>query len=121
MAEKKEWVVLYDEEFGTWLREQEAGLYDTVLSYIKLLKELGPNLRRPRVGTIDESEFSNMKEIVVQYKGEPWRILFAFDPNQAAVLLHGGCKVGDKRWYKTSIPIADARFKKHIQGLKKKK
>lgn len=59
-----------------------------------------------------------MKELVVQYKGDPWRILFAFDPQRHAILLVGGDKTGDKRWYKTNIPIADARFDKHLAELK---
>ncbi len=58
-----------------------------------------------------------MKELCIQFRGDPWRILFAFDPNRAAVLLVGGNKRGDKRWYKKQIPIADARFKRHLEGL----
>jgi hypothetical protein len=36
-------------------------------------------------------------------------------------LLVGGNKTGDNRWYKTNIPIADARFDKHLAELKVKK
>jgi len=31
-----------------------------------------------------------MKELRVQFQGDPWRILFAFDPRRAAILLIGG-------------------------------
>jgi hypothetical protein len=47
----------------------------------------------------------------------PWRILFAFDPNRAAILLVGGNKRGDKRWYKKHLPIADERFRRHLERL----
>lgn len=47
-----------------------------------------------------------MKEIRIQYKGKPWRILFIFDPKRQAILLVGGNKTGNKRWYKENIPLA---------------
>jgi hypothetical protein len=59
-----------------------------------------------------------MKELRVQYKGDPWRILFAFDPVRRAILLVGGDKTGDDRWYKKNIPLADARFDKHLEQVK---
>ena len=36
-----------------------------------------------------------MKELRIQFRGDPWHILFAFDPNRAAILLVGGNKRGD--------------------------
>jgi len=56
----------------------------------------------------------------LQYQGDPWRILFAFDAKRSAILLVGGSKGGDKRWYKTNIPIADARYTEHLKLLEKK-
>lgn len=58
--------------------------------------------------------FANMKELQVKFRNEPWRILSAFDPEQAAILLLGGNKEGDKRWYNKSIPFADERFRRHL-------
>jgi hypothetical protein len=66
------------------------------------------------VDTVKGSRFTNMKELRVQVGGDPWRILFAFDPQRSAILLVGGNKRGDKRWYKTFIPIADERFERHL-------
>ena len=82
------------------------------------LAERWPN--RPYVDTLEGSAFPNMKELRVQFRGDPWRILFAFDSKRAAVLLVGGNKRGDRRWYKTQIPIADERFKRHLKRLKEK-
>ena len=59
--------------------------------------------------------FLNMKELRIQFAGDPWRVLFAFDTRRAAILLVGGNKSGNKRWYKTHIPIADARFVRHLE------
>jgi len=58
-----------------------------------------------------------MKELRVQHKGEPWRIIFAFDPERKGILLLGGNKTGNARWYETNIPIADKRYSEHLEQL----
>jgi hypothetical protein len=83
----------------------------------RFLEEEGPQLGRPYVDTVAESIFPNMKELRVQHKGDPWRILFAFDFERAAILLVGGNKRGNKRWYKEYIAIADRRFQEHLDQL----
>jgi hypothetical protein len=60
-----------------------------------------------------------MKELRIQYQGNPWRILFAFDPRRAAILLVGGNKRGKKRWYRDHIALADERFRRHLERLAK--
>ena len=109
---------LYDEDFARWLKTLLRPQIAAILKIAGLLREFGPSLGRPYVGKIEGSEFSNMKELVVQIAGEPWRILFAFDPARTPILLVGGNKAGDARWYKKQIPIADARYRRHLEGLK---
>ena len=115
-----EWDVLSDEEFVIWLAEQDAELRREVAAYGALLKQYGPMLGRPRVDTVKGSKFPNMKELRIQWMGQPWRILFAFDPKRRSILLIGGNKQADKRWYDKNIPIADARFAKHLKEMEKK-
>ena len=100
-----------------WFAGLVETLQDAILAHVMLLRERGPQLGRPYVDTVEASTFTNMKELRVQFHGEPWRILFAFDPARAAILLVGGNKQGDKRWYKKYIPIADQRFRKHLERL----
>jgi hypothetical protein len=109
--------VLLDEEFKVWFDALEQGLRNEILARVGLLRSLGPNLGRPQVDNVRGSAFSNMKELRIQYKGKPWRILFAFDPRRNAILLVGGNKTGKKDWYKSHIPIADERFGRHIERL----
>ncbi|MDJ1172718.1 type II toxin-antitoxin system RelE/ParE family toxin [Roseofilum sp. BLCC_M114] len=59
-----------------------------------------------------------MKELRIQYKGDPWQILFAFDPERQAILLVGGNKTGNKRWYKENIAIAERRYENYLEQLK---
>ena len=112
-----EWDILFDEDFAAWLVGLEADVRNQILAHANLLREHGPQLGRPHVDTLEGSAFTNMKELRVQFRGEPWRILFAFDPNRAAILLVGGNKQGDKRWYRTHLPIADERFRRHLKSL----
>lgn len=115
-----DWEVVVDNEFAVWLDELDADVRNEILAHAALLRERGPLLSRPYVDTLQGSAFPNMKELRVQFRGDPWRILFAFDSKRAAVLLVGGNKRGDRRWYKTQIPIADERFRRHLKRLKDK-
>ena len=47
------------------------------------------------------------------------RTVYAFDPERQALLLIGGNKAGDKRWYKRMIPLAEAIFERHLESLEK--
>jgi hypothetical protein len=60
-----------------------------------------------------------MRELRVQYKGDPYRILYAFDPRRTAILLIGGNKTGDDRWYEKYVPIADRLYAVHLKEIKK--
>jgi hypothetical protein len=112
------WNVVFDPDFKIWFYRQEQGFQDESFAVLSVLEEFGPKLGRPRVDTLEASAFQNMKELRIQYKGVPWRILFAFDPKRQAILLVGGNKTGNKRWYKENIPIADKRYKKYLEMLK---
>ena len=82
---------------------------------------MGPHLGRPRVDHMKGSMHQNMKELRVQFKGDPVRILFAFDPDRRAVLFLGGTKTGDDRWYRKHVPLADQDFLLHLQEMQQEK
>jgi len=44
--------------------------------------------------------------------------LYAFDPRRAAILLIGGDKTGDDRWYEKNVPIADRLYEEHLRQLR---
>ena len=58
-----------------------------------------------------------MRELRIQYQGRPYRVLYAFDPERNAVLLIGGDKTGNERWYETFVPMADRLYERHLIGL----
>ena len=107
------------DEFEDWFKELAEDLQEDIAIAIGLLQERGHQLRRPYADTLEGSTVSNLKELRVQHRGDPYRVLFAFDPKREALLLIGGNKAGNKRWYKKMIPIAEAIFKKHLETLDK--
>ncbi|MCB0168702.1 MAG: type II toxin-antitoxin system RelE/ParE family toxin [Anaerolineae bacterium] len=68
---------------------------------------------------IHGARHTHLRELRIQHHGQPYRVLYAFDPRRVAVLLIGGNKIGDNRWYDTYIPIADRLYDEHLEQLKK--
>jgi len=58
-----------------------------------------------------------MRELRIQHKGRPYRILYAFDPRRTAILLIGGNKTGNDRWYDQHVPVADRLYDEHLAEL----
>ena len=61
-----------------------------------------------------------MRELRVQHAGRPFRVLYAFDPRRVAILLLGGDKSGDDRWYEKFVPLADG-YDGHLRELETQK
>jgi hypothetical protein len=61
-----------------------------------------------------------MRELRIQHEGRPYRVLFAFDPTRTAILLIGGDKTGDDRWYEKMIAKADDLYAEHLKTIKKR-
>lgn len=117
----KEWTIIYRPRYSVWFKKCGEQLQNEILAHLEVLKTLGPNLGRPRVDHIKGSKHQNMKELRIQHKGDPVRILFAFDPARRAVLCLGGAKTGDKDWYRHHLPLADREFTAHLEEMTKDK
>ncbi len=75
----------------------------------------------PYSSGVKGSKHEHMRELRVQHAGNPYRVLYAFDPRRVAILLVGGNKTGDDRWYATIIPIADKLYDDHLVMLRKER
>lgn len=62
-----------------------------------------------------------MRELRIQYAGDPYRVLYAFDPRRIAMLLIGGNKAGEDRWYDIFGPRADKIYDAHLAEIEGKK
>jgi len=85
----------------------------------QLLIEHGPDLHFPYSSGIEGSKHGHMRELRVQSGGRPIRVFYAFNPTRTAILLIGGDKTGDKRFYRKMIPIANRLYGEHIAELKR--
>jgi hypothetical protein len=116
------WTVEVTAEFADWARQLRKLNRDSsrqVGAAVELLKQHGPNLKRPLVGEITTSKIKNMKELRPGSTGRSEiRILFVFDPWQQIVLLVAGDKAGDWRgWYRKAIPRAEQLYAEHIEAM----
>lgn len=81
--------------------------------------EVGPKLPFPHSSGIKSSKHEHMRELRIQIGGEPYRIFYAFDPRRTAILLIGGNKEGDDRFYEEYVPEADKLYDAHLEELAK--
>ena len=115
------WKIVQSPEFGIWFTssdELDENAREDIVALVRVLQNIGPVLGRPYVDSVQGSRISNLKELRVQSKGRPFRIFFAFDKKQRAILLIGGNKSRDARFYKRMIPVAEEiydNFLKRIQ------
>jgi hypothetical protein len=113
------WEIEYTDEFEAWWNTLNEDEQDTVAAHVGMLEFKGPHLRFPYSSGIHGSRYSHLRELRIQYRGEPFRVLYAFDPRRVGILLLGGSKVGDERWYQKHIPLADKLYRKHLETLRK--
>jgi hypothetical protein len=111
------WEVEASDEFLDWYRGLLQDERANVAAAIEMLELHGPELGRPYVDTLRGSKFPNMKELRVQHRGRPYRVLFAFDPRRKAYLILGGDKTGDKNWYMDAIHRANAIYAQHLKEI----
>jgi hypothetical protein len=113
------WNVEYTDEFGEWWHGLSNAQQEDISAVADVLMERGPDLPFPYTSNVNASRHGHMRELRVQSSGNPLRVFYAFDPRRSAILLIGGDKTGDKRFYKRMIPVADRLYDEHIEELKK--
>jgi len=109
------WSVRYTDEFADWWETLTEDEQEDVSACVNQLIDRG----RPYVDSVNGSRHSNMKELRTQSGGNPLRTFFVFDPTRSAILLIGGNKRGDKRFYDRMVPIADDLYDEFLNELKR--
>ena len=74
---------------------------------ILLLEERGPHLPFPYSSKVNGSRHSALRELRVQHQGHPDR----------ALLLLGGDKTGEDRWYEKNVPLADQLYENYLTEI----
>lgn len=114
------WRIISHPEVEEFLAELDQGSAEQVVAALDRLAEKGPQLGRPLVDTLSHTDkLRNLKELRPgSAKRSEIRILFAFNPARAAVLLVAGDKAGEwNKWYRKMIPVAEKRFEDHLEDL----
>lgn len=111
--------VEYTDEFAAWWHDLTADEQNSVRMAVGVLEDRGPYLPSPHSSAIYGSRHGHMRELRVQHGGRPYRVLYAFDPRRIAILLIGGDKTGDNRWYDRMIPIADDLYDQHLREIRR--
>ena len=112
------WNVEYTDDFGKWWAGLSESEQESLDVSVRLLEDRGPSLGFPHSSGINGSRHGHMRELRTQHDGRPLRTLYAFDPRRSVILLIGGDKTGDGRWYDTHIPIADRLYDEHLAQLR---
>ncbi len=117
------WQVEYTDEFEDWWNELTEAEQEEINAKVILLEERGTVLPRPHADVITSSRHPNMKElrgwVMKRGKKRQLRVLYAFDIRRHAILLLGGDKTDDPRWYEKYVPLADDLFDRHLKQLQK--
>jgi hypothetical protein len=114
--------VIYTDEFASWFERLSEAEQDRVYVSVGLLEAYGVTLPFPHSSAIEGASFA-LRELRTQVKGDPLRTLYAFDPTRQAVLLIGGDKSGNERFYQRMIPVAERIWSDYLEetGQKRRK
>jgi hypothetical protein len=112
------WDVEYTDEFGDWWARLTEVQQDRIAATVRLLATHGPSLPFPYSSGVRGSRHEHMRELRVQSRGSPIRVFYAFDPRRTAILLIGGDKTGQDRFYEEYVPRADALYDVYLEELR---
>ena len=113
------WEVEYTDEISQWWEELSKDQQNAVVAIVELLEERGPSLPYPYTSDIKGSRHGVMRELPVQSGGRPIRVFYAFDPRRTSILLIGGDKTGNDRFYEEYVPVADDLYDEYLEELRK--
>ena len=112
------WDVEYTDEFEAWWVDLDEAEQIDIDAVVGLLEEKGPHLPYPYSSDVKGAKYGSIRELRIQHKGKPYRIIYVFDPRRTAILLIGGKKAGGRRWYDKYVPLAERIYENHLQTLK---
>lgn len=110
------WDIEQSDEFETWFLALPDHAKEKIIMGVEILRNIGPGLGRPWVDTVKGSKLRNLKELRINVKQNVFRILFVFDTKRVGILLVGGDKRGQKRFYERIIPLAESIYDSYLKG-----
>jgi hypothetical protein len=105
--------VIGSHEFEVWFLALDDADAMAVARVVGLLEARGVGLGFPYSSAIEGSRYA-LRELRAQSGGRPIRVFYGFDPRRQAVLLIGGDKTGDARFYERLIPKAEGIWEQYL-------
>jgi len=113
------WDVEVTDEFENWWGELDEEEQESVSVVVELLIKEGPMLPFPYSSDVKGAKKHDIRELRIQHQGNPYRVLYAFDPRRSALLILGGDKSGNSRWYLENVTRAEKLYDEHLRELRK--
>ncbi len=111
------WEIKRSDEFHQWIQTIDDDAKEAIFKHLSILKKIGPTLGRPFVDTIKGSSIKNLKELRVQSKNRVIRVFFVFDPERNILLILGGDKKGNSRFYQEMVPQVEKLYKIYLSKM----
>lgn len=108
--------IVVTDEFVGWYAGLDEADTDAVYRVVGLLEARGVALGFPYSSAIEGTRVA-LRELRIQSGGRPLRILYAFDPKRQAVLLLGGNKTGNDRFYEEAVPRAEKLLATYLDTM----
>jgi len=108
--------VIGTSEFEEWFLDLDDADAGAVARVIGLLEAKGLALGYPHSSAIQGTRYA-FRELRAQSFGRPLRVIYAFDPHRQAVLILGGDKTGDQRFYQRIIPRSEMIWQEYLVEL----
>lgn len=105
--------VIGTDEFMGWVAGLDKGDYLAVDRMIERLAARGVLLEHPLSSAINGASFA-LRELRIQSRGRPLRVFYAFDPRRDAVLILGGNKQGNDRFYEEMVPQCETIWGQYL-------
>jgi hypothetical protein len=102
------------DEFEAWYLGLEEAGQETIDAVVEKLGVAGVQLPFPHSCSIEGTR-EPLRELRPKAGRSPLRVFYAFDPHRDAVLLLGGDKSGDPKFYKRMTAKAEAIWREYLK------
>ena len=105
-------------EFEQWFRGLAKKEEAAVVRAVDILEQKGVTLGFPNSSAIESAKTIALRELRIQSGGHLLRVFYVFDPIRRAVLLIGGDKTGDGRFYEKLVAMAEKIYRQYLTEIK---
>jgi hypothetical protein len=106
--------VVFTDEARDWYLGLDEKDQEAVFRKVGLLEQYGVTLGYPHSSEIKGGKIP-LRELRIQSGGRPLRAFYLFDATRDAIVLCGGDKTGDDRFYDVMVTRAENIWKQYLE------